>query len=227
MIADTQDKDNRITVPGFYDDVLESTAYERELLNKAPFDLNEYKKALDIDDVFGETGYTTIERTGIRPTFDVCGIWGGYTGEGSKTVLPSVAYAKISCRLVPNQDPEKISKLLKEHFEKNAPKHVKVEVECMHGGLPYVCPITINAYKAAEKACELTFGKSPVPFRSGGSIPIIAHFEKALGVKSLLLGFGLESDAIHSPNENYPLFNFFKGIETIPYFYKYFAEMEK
>lgn len=227
LIADVHDENNRITVPGFYDDVLEASEYERELLNKAPFNLDEYKKALDIKEIHGEKGYTTIERTGIRPTFDICGIWGGYTGEGSKTVLPSVAYAKLSSRLVPNQDPDKISKLLKDYFEKNAPKYVKVEVECMHGGFPYVCPISINAYKAAEKACEKTFGKRPVPVRSGGSIPIIAHFEKALGTKSLLLGFGLESDNIHSPNENYPLFNFYKGIETIPYFFKYFAEMSK
>lgn len=227
MIADVHDENNHITIPGFYDDVLESSKEERELLNQAPFNLETYKKALDIAEVHGEKGYTTIERTGIRPTFDICGIWGGYTGEGTKTVLPSVAYAKISCRLVPNQDNEKIAQLFKNYFEKIAPKYVKVEVECLHGGQPYVCPITIPAYKAAEKAYETTFGKRPVPVRSGGSIPIIAHFEKALATKTVLMGFGLESDAIHSPNENFPLFNFYKGIETIPYFYKHFAEMSK
>ncbi len=227
MIADVHDENNRITIPGFYDDVLESSIEERELLNKAPFNLEAYKKALDIAEVHGEKGYTTIERTGIRPTFDICGIWGGYTGEGSKTVLPSVAYAKISCRLVPNQDNGKIAQLFKKYFEKAAPNYVKVEVECLHGGQPYVCPITIPAYKAAEKAYETTFGKRPVPVRSGGSIPIIAHFEKALGTKSVLMGFGLESDAIHSPNENFPLFNFYKGIETIPHFYKHFSELLK
>jgi acetylornithine deacetylase/succinyl-diaminopimelate desuccinylase-like protein len=227
MIADVHDENNHITIPGFYDDVLESSADERELLNRAPFNLEAYKKALDIADVHGEKGYTTIERTGIRPTFDLCGIWGGYTGEGTKTVLPSVAYAKISCRLVPNQDNEKIALLFKNYFEKIAPNYAKVEVTCLHGGQPYVCPITIKAYKAAEKAYETTFGKQPVPVRSGGSIPIIAHFEQALGTKSVLMGFGLESDAIHSPNENFPLFNFYKGIETIPYFYKHFAEMSK
>ncbi|HON19493.1 MAG TPA: M20/M25/M40 family metallo-hydrolase, partial [Salinivirgaceae bacterium] len=168
-----------------------------------------------------------IERTGIRPTFDVCGIWGGYTGEGSKTVLPSVAYAKLSCRLVPNQDHHKIAELLKKHLESVAPKYVKVQVDVLHGGQPYVCPITIEAYKAAEKAYQTTFGKRPIPVRSGGSIPIIAHFDQALGTKSILMGFGLESDAIHSPNENFPLENFFKGIETIPYFYHYFAETKR
>jgi len=227
MIADLHDENHRITVPHFYDDVLEATPEERKLLNQAPFSLEEYKKALAIEDVHGEKGYTTIERTGIRPTFDVCGIWGGYTGEGSKTVLPSVAYAKLSCRLVPNQDHHKIAELLKKHLESVAPKYVKVQVDVLHGGQPYVCPITIEAYKAAEKAYQTTFGKRPIPVRSGGSIPIIAHFDQALGTKSILMGFGLESDAIHSPNENFPLENFFKGIETIPYFYHYFAETKR
>ncbi len=227
MIANIHDENNHITIPHFYDDVLEASNEERELLNKAPFSLEEYKKALGIAEIHGEKGFTTIERVGIRPTLDVCGIWGGYTGEGSKTVLPSVAYAKISSRLVPNQNHEKIAQLFKEYFENVAPKCVKVEVESLHGGQPYVCPITIDAYKAAEKAYQTTFGKQPIPVRSGGSIPIISHFNQALGTKSILMGFGLESDAIHSPNENFPLFNFFKGIETIPYFYKYFAESKK
>lgn len=222
-----QDEKGRITIPGFYDDVLEVSAEERELLGRAPFDIEEYKKSIDIGDVQGEEGYTTSERTGIRPSFDVCGIWGGYQGEGAKTVLPSKAYAKISTRLVPNQDNEKIAILFKEHFEGIAPKSVKVEVTPLHGGQGYVCPIDLPAYKAAEKAYETTFGKRPLPVRSGGSIPIISTFEEILGIKSVLMGFGLESDAIHSPNENYPLFNFFKGIETIPYFYKYFAEINK
>ncbi len=227
LIAQMQDESGRITIPGFYDDVLEVSAEERELLGRAPFDLEDYKKAIEIGDVQGEVGYTTTERTGIRPSFDVCGIWGGYQGEGAKTVLPSKAYAKISTRLVPNQDNEKIAILFKEHFESIAPKSVKVEVTPLHGGQGYVCPIDLPAYKAAEKAYETTFGKRPVPFRSGGSIPIISTFEEILGIKSILMGFGLESDAIHSPNENYPVYNFLKGIETIPYFYKYFAEINK
>lgn len=227
LIAKMQDETGRITIPGFYDDVLEVSAEERELLGRAPFDLEDYKKAIEIGDVQGEVGYTTTERTGIRPSFDVCGIWGGYQGEGAKTVLPSKAYAKISTRLVPNQDNEKIAILFKEHFESIAPKSVKVEVTPLHGGQGYVCPIDLPAYKAAEKAYETTFGKRPVPFRSGGSIPIISTFEEILGIKSILMGFGLESDAIHSPNENYPVYNFLKGIETIPYFYKYFAEINK
>ncbi|MBK9292643.1 MAG: dipeptidase [Bacteroidetes bacterium] len=223
MIAGMLDKDNRITIPGFYDDVLEATPEERELLNKAPFSLEAYKQALDLEEVRGETGYTTIERVGIRPTFDVCGIWGGYTGEGAKTVLPSKAYAKISCRLVPNQHHEKIGRLFADHFTSIAPKTVKVKVEYLHGGQAYVCPIDLPAYKAAEKAYMQTFGKQPVPMRSGGSIPIISTFEQILGLKTILMGFGLESDAIHSPNENYPLENFYKGIETITWFYHYFA----
>ncbi|HMM11714.1 MAG TPA: dipeptidase [Bacteroidales bacterium] len=226
MIASMLDKDNRITIPGFYDDVLEASAAERELLNKAPFSLNAYKNALELDEVRGETGYTTIERVGIRPTFDVCGIWGGYTGEGAKTVLPSKAYAKISCRLVPNQHHEKIGKLFADYFVSIAPKSVKVKVEYLHGGQAYVCPIDLPAYKAAEQAYMQTYGKQPVPMRSGGSIPIISTFEQILGLKTILMGFGLESDAIHSPNENYPLDNFYKGIETITWFYHHFARQQ-
>lgn len=225
LIAKMTDENNRITIPGFYDDVLESTKAERELLNKAPFSADAYKKAINVDELQGEQGYTTIEHTGIRPSFDVCGIWGGYTGEGAKTVLPSKAYAKISTRLVPNQHHEKIEVLFKEHFEKIAPKSVKVKVEYLHGGQAYVCPIDMPAYKAAEKAYMDVYGKQPIPMRSGGSIPIISTFEEILGLKSVLMGFGLESDAIHSPNENYPLDNFYKGIETIAAFYKHFAKM--
>ncbi len=227
MIAGMVDDNGHLTIPGFYDDVLDASAEEREKMAMAPFDDEEYKKAIDVKELWGEKGYSTLERTGIRPTFDICGIWGGYIGEGAKTVLPSKAYAKISCRLVPNQDNEKIAKLFKEYFESIAPDSVKVDVKILHGGQAYVCPIDIPAYRAAEKAYADVFGKSPVPVRSGGSIPIIATFEEVLGIKSLLMGFGLESDAIHSPNENYPLNQFYKGIETIPHFYKYFAEMMK
>jgi acetylornithine deacetylase/succinyl-diaminopimelate desuccinylase-like protein len=225
MITDMVDDQNKITIPGFYDDVLETSAEERAKLAEAPFDEEEYKKAIDVKALKGEAGYTPSEHTGIRPSFDVCGIWGGYTGEGAKTVLPSKAYAKISSRLVPDQNHEKIAEMFKQHFEGIAPDYVKVEVESLHGGQAYVCPIDLPAYKAAEKAYNETFGRLPIPVRSGGSIPIISTFEEKLGTKSLLMGFGLESDAIHSPNENYPLENFFKGIETIPYFYKHFAEM--
>ena len=225
MIASMTDENNHITIPGFYDDVLEATEKERELLNKAPFDVEEYKQAIDVKELSGEKGYTTLERTGIRPSFDVCGIWGGYTGEGAKTVLPSKAYAKISSRLVPNQDHHKIAKMFQEHFTSIAPKSVKVKVDVLHGGQAYVCPIDLPAYKAAEQAYEKTYGKTPVPMRSGGSIPIISTFENILGVKSILMGFGLESDAIHSPNENYPVSHFYKGIETITWFYHYFGNM--
>ena len=224
MIASLTDENNHITIPGFYDDVQEVSDEERAEMAKAPFDLEEYKKALDIDEVWGEKGYSTNERTGIRPSLDVNGIWSGYTGEGAKTVLPSVAHAKISMRLVPDQDNEKISKLFADHFKAIAPPAVKVEVKALHGGQAYVSPLTMPAYKAAEKAYTKTFGKKPVPTRSGGSIPIVSTFESILGIKSILMGFGLESDAIHSPNENYPLFNFYKGIETITWFYKYFKE---
>lgn len=225
MIADMQDENGRITIPGFYNDVIEATEEERRKLNMAPFNEEEYKKSIGVKALKGEKGYTTIERTGIRPTFDVCGIWGGYTGEGAKTVLPSKAYAKISCRLVPNQNHEKIAELFKKHFESIAPEYVSVEVKSLHGGQAYVCPIDLPAYKAAEKAYMDVFGKLPVPVRSGGSIPIISTFEQILGIKSILMGFGLESDAIHSPNENYPVYNFLKGIETIPLFYRYFSEI--
>jgi len=227
MIAGMTEKNGRITIPGFYDDVLEVSAKERELLAGAPFDEEEYKKAIGVEELAGEKGYSPVERTGIRPSFDVCGIWGGYTGEGAKTVLPSKAFAKISTRLVPNQDHEKIAELFKQHFESIAPKSVKVEVTPLHGGPSYVCPIDIPAYKAAEKAFTEVYGKPPVPVRSGGSIPIISAFEEILGIKSVLLGFGLESDAIHSPNENFPLEQFYNGIKTIPLFYKYFAELSK
>ena len=225
MIAEMTDEDNKITMPGFYDDVIEVSEEERAMMAKAPFVKEGYKKAIKVEELHGEKGYSTNERTGIRPSFDVCGIWGGYTGEGAKTVLPSKAYAKVSTRLVPNQDNQKISEMFKKHFESIAPKSVKVNVKYLHGGQGYVCPVDIPAYKAAEKAYTETFGKVPVPVRSGGSIPIISSFEEILGIKSVLMGFGLESDAIHSPNENYPLFNFYKGIETIPYFYKFFSEM--
>jgi acetylornithine deacetylase/succinyl-diaminopimelate desuccinylase-like protein len=227
MIAGVLDENNHITIPGFYDDVLEASAKERELLNKAPFDEEEYKRAIGVEALWGEKGYTTIERTGIRPTFDACGIWGGYTGEGAKTVLPSKAYAKLSSRLVPNQNHEKIGKLFEEYFTGIAPKSVKVKVTTLHGGQAYVCPIDLPAYKAAEKAFEQVYHRLPVPTRSGGSIPIISTFEDILGIKSILMGFGLESDAIHSPNENYPLDNFYKGIETITWFYHFFDKEVK
>ncbi len=227
LITQMIDEDGKITIPGFYDDVLEVSNEERAEMAKAPFDETAYKKAIDVQELAGEKGFSPSERTGIRPSFDVCGIWGGYTGEGAKTVLPSKAHAKISSRLVPNQDYHKIADLFKKHFESIAPKSVQVEVKPLHGGQGYVCPTDTPAYMAAHKAYTETFGKSPVPVRSGGSIPIISEFERILGVKSVLMGFGLESDAIHSPNENFPLFNFFKGIETIPLFYKYFVELIK
>ncbi|WP_167605188.1 dipeptidase [Maribellus sediminis] len=227
MITQMVDEQGKVTIPGFYDDVLEVSAKERELLGRAPFNEEAYKKAIDVEELAGEEGYTPSERTGIRPSFDVCGIWGGYTGEGAKTVLPSKAFAKISSRLVPNQNHEKIAVLFKNHFESIAPKSVKVEVTSLHGGQGYVCPIDIPAYQAAEKAYQDTYGKRPVPIRSGGSIPIISTFEEVLGIKTVLMGFGLEADAIHSPNENYPLEQFFNGIRTLPLFYKYFAEMSK
>jgi len=227
MIAQMTDENGRITIPGFYDDVMEVSQEERDLLAEAPFDVEAYKKAINVEELAGEKGYSPTEHTGIRPSFDVCGIWGGYTGEGAKTVLPSKAFAKISTRLVPNQNHEKIAVLFKEHFESIAPKSVKVEVSSLHGGPGYVCPIDIPAYQAAEKAYTDVYGKRPVPVRSGGSIPIISTFEQVLGIKSVLMGFGLEADAIHSPNENYPLEQFYNGIKTIPLFYKYFAEMNK
>lgn len=225
MIASLTDENNRITIPGFYDDVLEVSPEERKEMAKAPFDLEAYKKALEIKDVCGEKGYSTPERTGIRPSLDVNGIWGGYTGEGAKTVLPSKASAKISMRLVPNQDNRKISELFTRHFKAIAPPYVKVKVKTLHGGQGYVSPTTMVAYQAAEHAYTEAYGKKPVPVRSGGSIPIISTFEEKLGLKTILMGFGLESDAIHSPNENFPLSQFFKGIETITYFYRHFAEL--
>ena len=228
MIAQTTDDDGRILIPGFYDDVVEVSRKERNLMARAPFSLKDYKQSLDVKEVYGEKGYTTNERTGIRPTFDVCGIWGGYTGEGAKTVLPSKAYAKISTRLVPNQDHRKIEKMFVRYFKSIAPKSVKVKVEYLHGGPSYVCPISLPAYRAAEKAYKEVYGREPVPVRSGGSIPIIAAFEEILGIKSVLMGFGLGSDAIHSPNENFPLEQFYNGIRTIPLFYHYFrAEMRQ
>ncbi len=224
MLAAVTDENGRMTIPGFYDDVIEVSKKEREMLNQAPININEYKKAVGVKELMGENSYTTIERTGIRPSFDVCGIWGGYTGEGAKTILPSKAYAKISTRLVPNQNNKKIAKLFKEYFISMAPKSVKVKVESLHGGQAYGCPINLPAYKAAEIAFEKVYNKTPVPTRSGGSIPIISTFEEKLGTKSILMGFGLDADAIHSPNENYPVGNFYKGIETITWFYKFFAD---
>ncbi len=226
LVSSLVDDKGRVTIPHFYDDVRELTPAEREAFNQAPFCLEDYKRSLDIDDIEGEEGYTAIERTGVRPSLDVNGIWGGYTGEGTKTVIPSKASAKISMRLVPNQNFEKIGELFKAHFEAIAPKSVKVDVRFLHGGAPYVAPTDMAAYKAAEKAIVDTFGKKPLPFYSGGSIPIISGFEQILGIKSLLIGFGLAEDAIHSPNESYGLNQFYKGIETIPLFYKYFAEQQ-
>ena len=226
MIGKLHDDKNRITIPGFYDDVLEYPEEIRKKINQAPFDEEEYKKALGVEELWGEEGYTPIERTGIRPTLDVNGMWSGYTGEGAKTIIPSTAHAKISMRLVPNQSSEKISKLFTEYFKKLAPKSVKVDVKVLHGGEPYVCPVDLPAYKAAEKAYTDVFGKEPIPQYSGGSIPIISTFEKILGIKSILMGFGLEEDRIHAPNENFPLELFYKGIETVARFYTYFGQNE-
>jgi acetylornithine deacetylase/succinyl-diaminopimelate desuccinylase-like protein len=223
MIASLTNSENRITIPGFYDDVLEVPVEERAKMAEAPFDLEKYKNALGIDEVVGEMGYSTTERTGIRPSLDVNGIWSGYTGEGAKTVLPSKAFAKISMRLVPNQDSKKIDELFIRHFKSIAPPGIRVEIKSLHGGQGYVTPVDYPAYHAASKAIEMSFGRSPIPVRSGGSIPIVSDFEEVLGIKSILMGFGLDSDAIHSPNEHFPLFNFFKGIETIPLFYRFFA----
>lgn len=223
LVASLVDEQGHVTIPGFYDDVRELTPAERKAFNKAPFSLRNYKQALDIADVAGEAGYTTLERTGVRPTLDVNGIWGGYIEEGTKTIIPSRASAKISMRLVPNQDYVKIGKLFEKHFKAIAPKSVKVKVRALHGGAPYVSPTDLPAYKAAAKAVEETFGKKPLPYYSGGSIPIISEFEKVLGVKSILMGFGLDRDAIHSPNESYGVENFNRGIETIVLFYKHFA----
>ncbi len=224
MIASLHDENNHITIPGFYDAVQELSNEERAEMAKAPYDEEKYKSALDINAVHGEAGYSTPERGSIRPTLDVNGIWGGYTGEGAKTVIASKAYAKISMRLVPHQMPDAITELFKKHFESIAPEGVKVVVTPHHGGEPVVTPIDSHGYKSAAYAYEKTFGKTPIPVRSGGSIPIIALFEKVLGLKTVMMGFGLDSDAIHSPNEHYGLFNFYKGIETIPHFFDYFAK---
>ena len=227
MIASLHDENNHITIPGFYDKVENLSAEERAEMAKAPFSLENYKKALDIDAVYGEAGYSTNERNSIRPTLDVNGIWGGYIGEGAKTVITSKAYAKISMRLVPNQDWEEITQLFKKHFESIAPEGVKVLVKPHHGGQGYVTPITSVGYQAASKAYADTFGKTPIPQRSGGSIPIVSLFEQELKSKTILMGFGLDSDAIHSPNEHFGVWNYLKGIETIPLFYKYFTELSK
>ncbi len=226
MIASLHDENNHITIPGFYNNVEELPQEERAEMAKAPFSLDNYKKALDIDAVYGENGYSTNERNSIRPTLDVNGIWGGYIGEGAKTVIASKAFAKISMRLVPNQDWKEITELFKNHFESIAPAGVKVVVKPHHGGQGYVTPIDNIGYQAASKAYETTFGKTPIPQRSGGSIPIVALFEKELKSKIILMGFGLDSDAIHSPNEHFGIFNYLKGIETIPLFYKYFTELK-
>ena len=220
MIAGITDNDGHITIPGFYDDVEEVSVREREMLAAVPYSEDKYRESLDVKALFGEKGYSTLERTAIRPTFDVCGIWGGFTGEGSKTVLPSKAYAKVSCRLVPHQEHEKISGMFIDYINRIAPDYVRVKVTPMHGGEGYVCPIDLPAYKAAEKGYEDAFGKKPLAVRRGGSIPIIAAFEKVLGVKSILMGFGLESDATHSPNENMPIDIMDKGIEAIVGFYR-------
>ena len=224
MIASCHDENNHITIPGFYDDVVEATKKERELLNKAPYDEKEYKDELGVKELWGEKGFTTYERTGIRPTIELNGIWGGYQGEGAKTVLPSKATAKISARLVPNQSSHKITEILLNYFRKIAPASVTVNAFEHHGGEPYMTPIDSKGYKAASKALETTFGKAPIPVRGGGSIPICSILEKELGIKIIFMGFGLDNDNLHSPNEKYNIENYYKGIETIPYFHKYFAE---
>ncbi|MEO6671727.1 MAG: dipeptidase [Ferruginibacter sp.] len=226
MIASLHDENNHITIPGFYDAVVVATDEERKLMAKAPFDEAAYKDDLGVKELWGEKGYSTNERTGIRPTLELNGIWGGYTGEGAKTVLPSKAFAKISARLVPNQHSNAITELLIDHLHKIAPHNVTVKATLHHGGEPYLTPIDSKAYKAAAKAIESTFGKEPIPVRGGGSIPICSLFEKELGTKVVLMGFGLDSDNLHSPNEKFDLANFYKGIETIPYFHKFFAEMK-
>ncbi|MEO5893820.1 MAG: dipeptidase [Ferruginibacter sp.] len=227
MIASCHDENNHITIPGFYDDVVASTEEERKLMAAAPFDEQEYKDDLGIKELWGEKGFTTNERTGIRPTLEVNGIWGGYQGEGAKTVLPAKAMAKISARLVPNQSSEKITSMLLEYFKKIAPGGVTIDAFEHHGGEPYMTPIDSKAYQAAAKAIETTFGKAAIPVRGGGSIPICALFEKELGIKIVFMGFGLDSDNLHSPNEKFNVENFYKGIETIPYFHQYFTEMSK
>ncbi len=224
MIASLTDENNQITIPAFYDTVIEVSEKDRLDMARAPFDLEAFKNSLDIKQEQGEKGYSTPERQGIRPTLDVNGIWGGYIGEGAKTVLPSKAYAKISMRLVPNQNSLEIAQIFKDHLEKIAPKSIKIKVKSHHGGEAAVTDLASKGYKSASQAMEATFGKKPVPIRQGGSIPIVPFFEKALDTNCILMGFGLNSDAIHSPNEHFGLFNFYKGIETIPYFFKYFTE---
>jgi acetylornithine deacetylase/succinyl-diaminopimelate desuccinylase-like protein len=224
MIASLHDGNNHVTIPGFYDDVVEATREERELMSKAPYDEEEYKKDLGVKELWGEKGFTTNERTGIRPTIEVNGIWGGYMGEGAKTVLPSKATAKISARLVPNQNSRKITDMLLQHFKKIAPPYVTVHAFEHHGGEPYMTPIDSKGYQAAAKAVQTTFGKTPVPVRGGGSIPICSILEKELGIKIVFMGFGLDNDNLHSPNEKFNLENYYKGIETIPYFHKFFAQ---
>lgn len=220
LMSNITDEDGRITIPGFYDDVEDVSAAEREMIAQIPFDEKRYKAAIDVDELFGEKGYSTLERNSCRPSFDICGIWGGYTGEGSKTVLPSKAYAKVSTRLVPHQDHVKISRMFEEYMASVAPAYVKVKVKPSHGGQGYVCPIDLPAYQAAEKAVGITFGKKPLAVRRGGSIPIISTFERVLGIKTVLMGFGLEQNAIHSPNESHVLDIFFKGIESVAEFYR-------
>jgi acetylornithine deacetylase/succinyl-diaminopimelate desuccinylase-like protein len=227
MIASLHDEQGRVTIPGFYDNVVDLTDFERSELAKAPFDLAVYEADLGIGAVAGEAGYSTMERTSIRPTLDVNGIWGGYIGEGAKTVLPSKASAKISMRLVPNQTPDEITALFTSHFQQIAPPSVTVTVMPHHGGLPYVTPTDSIEFEAASRAFESAWGQRPIPTRGGGSIPIVALFEQELGIKSILMGFGLDTDALHSPNESYGLFNFYKGIQTIPYFYRHYAELKK
>ncbi|RHJ91727.1 dipeptidase [Parabacteroides bouchesdurhonensis] len=222
LMADVTDADGRITIPGFYDDVEEVPPAERKMIAQIPFDEEKYKVAIGVKALFGEKGYSTLERNSCRPSFDICGIWGGYTGEGSKTVLPSKAYAKVSCRLVPHQDHEKISRMFEDYIARVAPDYVTVKVTPSHGGQGYVCPIDIPAYQAAEKAVETAFGKKPLAVRRGGSIPIISTFEQVLGVKTILMGFGLEQNAIHSPNESCRLDIFYKGIEAVAEFYRDF-----
>jgi acetylornithine deacetylase/succinyl-diaminopimelate desuccinylase-like protein len=226
MIASLQDENNRITIPGFYDNVEELSKEERDKMAEAPFNLEDYKASIGIKDVHGENDYVTNERNSIRPTLDVNGIWGGYIGEGAKTVIPSKAYAKISMRLVPNQEWKEITQLFKTHFESIAPDSVSVKVTPHHGGQGYVTPIDSIEYGAADKAFQDTFGKPAIPLRSGGSIPIVSLFENAFNSKTILMGFGLDTDAIHSPNEHFGVWNFLKGIETIPHFYKHFAALK-
>lgn len=224
MIASCHDEDNRVTIPGFYDDIIEASAEERKLMAEAPYDENQYKQDLGVKELWGEQGFTTNERTGIRPTLELNGIWGGYTGEGSKTVLPSKAFAKISARLVPNQSSKRITSILLNHFKKIAPPSVTVQTFELHGGEPYMTPIDSKAYNSAARAVEATFGKKPIPVRGGGSIPICSILERELGLKIVFMGFGLDSDNLHSPNEKFDIANFYKGIETIPYFHKYFSD---